>query len=349
MGTSIVMEGQDTPALKIVLGDDKDVAYRSRGKLLPEDQQSTEPHIIRTFANLSLAARDERRKNKIMEPMPGVTRPECVDYDAYLVCDVEATCEDGAGYTFPNEIIELPITMLRWRKCEPRRTLKKILNEWELYVHAEFHTYVQPTWNKTLSKYCEDLTGISQAQVDRAPSWREALKLLSDWVLAHGIQGKGKLKSCFITDGPWDLRDFVPKTCWINGVSVPPMMTERYIDLRLCAATYFKIQPKLDSARALRIPHRKPDRMDVPSLLDALGLPPFEGRQHSGRADTRNTARVVMGFADIGWILIPTLHELPRSIPNNRWPWQSRSRSRHIIWPVTTSTAHAGQAPTARM
>ena len=89
--------------------------------------------------------------------------------------------------------------------------------------------------------------------------------------------------------------------------------------------------------------------LSIPRQLHALGLEPFEGRQHSGidvsrssrptlralpavapadrtavlcstRQDTRNISRLVVELARRGWKLEPNT---PIN-PNRRWPWMGK-------------------------
>lgn len=39
-------------------------------------------------------------------------------FDYYLFFDVEATCEEGGGFTFPNEIIEFPVVLVDGKTFE---------------------------------------------------------------------------------------------------------------------------------------------------------------------------------------------------------------------------------------
>ncbi|EEB86870.1 hypothetical protein MPER_16022, partial [Moniliophthora perniciosa FA553] len=35
--------------------------------------------------------------------------------DAFLVVDFEGTCEEGSDFNYPNEIIELPVSLMMWK------------------------------------------------------------------------------------------------------------------------------------------------------------------------------------------------------------------------------------------
>ncbi|KAI9499028.1 hypothetical protein BDB00DRAFT_783628 [Zychaea mexicana] len=70
-------------------------------------------------------------------------------FDYYLFFDVEATCEEGGSFEYPNEIIEFPIVLVDGRTFE---------------IVDEFRSYVKPGTNPILSDYCIKLTGIDQVR-----------------------------------------------------------------------------------------------------------------------------------------------------------------------------------------
>jgi len=60
--------------------------------------------------------------------------------------------------------------------------------------------------------------------------------------------------------------------------------------------------------------------MGIPLQLEALSLPSFEGRQHSGIDDARNIARIVAELARRGVCLEPNCVVDPR----RRWHWMGK-------------------------
>ncbi|KAG2364479.1 ribonuclease H-like domain-containing protein [Suillus spraguei] len=205
-------------------------------------------------------------------------------YDAFLVLDVEATCKEGTGFDWPNEIIEWPVCLMRWKdKSDQGKAC-------QLEIVDEFRSFVKPTWRPQLSQFCMDLTGITQAQVNSAPTFQKVLRMFASFLASHGLidpkSGRSIQRFCWCSDGPFDIRDFVVKQCFISKSS-----TRSHI-------------------RSLNIPQQ----------LQALGLPAFQGRLHSGIDDTRNIARVVTELACRGVRLEPKT-----SInPNRRWNWMGK-------------------------
>jgi len=253
-----------------------------------------------------------RNANTKVTATPGTPSIEPVKqpYDAFLVLDVEATCIKGSGFDWPNEIIEFPICLLRW-------TDKSVGGQpGHLEVVDEFRSFVKPTWRPQLSEFCTNLTGITQSQIDRAPHFPKVLEMLSAFLVKHNLidphTGKRLVRFCWCSDGPFDIRDFVVKQCHISKVSMPDWMGD-VIDVRIGVATFMNTQNgdiKSSSSRRCR-------SLNITSQLKVLGLPPFQGRRHSGIDDTRNIARIVIELARRG----VRLESNTRINRKRRWAW----------------------------
>ncbi|KAL7751084.1 hypothetical protein RI367_003664 [Sorochytrium milnesiophthora] len=226
----------------------------------------------------------------------------------YLVVDVEATCVEEVRFDYPNEIIEFPCILL------DAATGDKI---------DEYHAFVKPKVNTQLSPYCRQLTGIQQSDIDKAPLFADMLADFEEWLCKHELllpAGAGEsaeytrnpLKSfCFVTDGPWDLRDFVQKTCIANDLERPWYLCS-VVDLR----KYF--------LRTVKHGDRD-ERTSLDGMLQHLGMS-FEGRAHSGADDTHNIARIVQALVKRGytmtdnWVLVRrTKSSVPPNIRAQKW------------------------------
>lgn len=84
-----------------------------------------------------------------------------------VVIDVEATCWKKGVFSRKKETIEIGAVLL---------LLDRAHAEW-----PEFQTFVRPLRLPRLSSFCRELTGISQENVDAAPSFPEALRLFLEW------------------------------------------------------------------------------------------------------------------------------------------------------------------------
>jgi inhibitor of KinA sporulation pathway (predicted exonuclease) len=104
----------------------------------------------------------------------------------YLVIDLEATCDDqGTIPRHETEIIEIGAVLCDGQTLEPRE---------------EFQTFVKPHKHPKLTEFCTRLTSITQADVEHAPRFSEAIA-----ALARFIDGRDIL---FCSWGDYDRNQF---------------------------------------------------------------------------------------------------------------------------------------------
>jgi inhibitor of KinA sporulation pathway (predicted exonuclease) len=84
-----------------------------------------------------------------------------------VVVDVEATCWKKGVFSRKKETIEIGAVLL---------LLERDRSKW-----PEFQTFVRPLRLPRLSSFCRELTGITQENVDTAPTFPEALRLFLEW------------------------------------------------------------------------------------------------------------------------------------------------------------------------
>jgi inhibitor of KinA sporulation pathway (predicted exonuclease) len=84
-----------------------------------------------------------------------------------VVVDVEATCWKKGVFSRKKETIEIGAVLL--------------LPDHDQSQWPEFQTFVRPRRLPHLSSFCRELTGITQQNVDAAPSFPEALRLFLEW------------------------------------------------------------------------------------------------------------------------------------------------------------------------
>ena len=166
--------------------------------------------------------------------------------------------------------------------------------------------------------------------MDTAPTFPEVLQDFRKFLEEHGLldeSGHRLARFCFCSDGPYDIRDFVVKQCFISKVSSVELRLRTLADCGVLRRPTTDPSPHLaqlgrhgrtqssggvpqhhhrgrsgtatgESAVAALPPSNKllltattqvgafplPKRMtfSIPRQLHALGLEPFEGRQHSG-------------------------------------------------------------------
>ncbi|OCH95630.1 hypothetical protein OBBRIDRAFT_809778 [Obba rivulosa] len=260
-------------------------------------------------------------------------------YDAFLVLDVEATCiEGGTCFEYPNEIIantdcrqEWPVCLLRWKNKNSKGEADT------LEIVDEFRSFVRPTWRPQLSDFCKRLTGITQGQVNSAPTFPQVMKTFEEFMIRNGLidaeTGRRLVRFCWCCDGPWDIRDFVVKQCFMSKMQMPAWIQGEMLNVRRvvsegCTSTMRRQTPQNGRRNAVRrllcdagaFPLPKRISLTISQQLQVLDLPPFEGRQHSGIDDTRNITRIVIEIARRGMVLRPNT----AINPNRRWPWMGK-------------------------
>lgn len=72
-----------------------------------------------------------------------------------------------------------------------------------------------------------------QSQVDNAPLFPEALIKLEAFLVTNGLidamTGQPLVRFCWCSDGPFDIRDFVVKQCFISKVGVNLLICRPYL------------------------------------------------------------------------------------------------------------------------
>ena len=82
----------------------------------------------------------------------------------------------------------------------------------------------------------------------------------------------------FITDGPWDIQNFVTDQCKYSNMEVPAYFSD-YINLRKLWKDFYR--------------QKKTSKPNISRMLHDFDLS-FEGREHSGLDDSRNIGRIVL-------------------------------------------------------
>jgi hypothetical protein len=190
--------------------------------------------------------------------------PPPLPFPYLCVCDVEATCAEFDKH-YVHEIIEFPVVVVDLEAGE---------------VVDEFHSYVRPTVNTTLSTFCHELTGIKQEQVDAAPTLSEVLHAFEAWRLEREwLQyGEERKDFAFAADGPWDLRFFLHGECYRKGIAKPAYF-DKWVNIKQVRTPP---QPPRSSARVTL--HPAP-----PCVRSRTGLPTRDSRATRSSSPTFTT------------------------------------------------------------
>jgi len=175
------------------------------------------------------------------------------------VIDVEATCWNGQPPPGSvSEIIEIGLTVV---DVTARRRVSR------------HRVLVRPT-RSTVSGFCTELTGLTQAEVNRGVTFAEACRIL--------VEEHGAGERPWTSWGEYDRRQFVRQSR-ADAVACPfGYPTGR---------THTNAKAVFAAAHGLR---RKPG---MSQALQIAGLP-LEGRHHRGEDDAWNIAALVLDLLD---------------------------------------------------
>jgi len=188
-------------------------------------------------------------------------------FQYYLVLDFESTCQEGTKID-PQEIIEFPCLLIR----SP-----------DFVLVDQFHEYIRPVAHPVLTKFCTDLTGITQDMIQDKDTFPDVLSRFVSWYNSHHLSPSN---SSFVTCGQWDLVTMLPEQCRYSGQTVPSMLdvgsSGEFVNIKL---TYQTTTGKYGKG--------------LMAMQNHLGLK-FEGRLHSGIDDCRNIWFVMKSLVDRG-------------------------------------------------
>lgn len=174
------------------------------------------------------------------------------------VLDFEATCLEDK-LIFNQEIIEFPSILFKFEEGQ----LTKI---------SEFQEYVKPFYNPKLSKYCINLTGITQDIVDKADIFGNVYKRHYLWIRKYVEQNDLLI---FVTVGHWDLATMLPSELKLKNMDKYYSIYKTYINISYDFTCFYGVK-----ARGMK------------NMLEILKIE-LTGKHHSGIDDCRNTAKIL--------------------------------------------------------
>jgi len=186
----------------------------------------------------------------------------------YCVLDFEATCWQDPTMKSQTEIIEFPSLLI----CHDT-----YLNTCDII--SEFHEYCRPVLNPKLSEFCTKLTGITQAQVDRAATFPEVYTRHTKWLRVNTPAGTTpKIVTC----GGWDIKTMLP------------LELARYPTLPVYHPykQYVNIKKEFEACYGKFVG-------GMYNMLRALKMT-LDGQHHSGIDDTRNITKILIRMLSDG-------------------------------------------------
>lgn len=168
----------------------------------------------------------------------------------YIVFDLECTCWLGSPPHNRQEIIEIGAVFI---------------NDYG-EVEDFFSEFVRPVVNPLISKFCTELTGITQSQVNRAKEFRDVVERFKDWV------NVGQEEYVLLSWGGFDKR-MLASDCELHRLDWA--WTEKHADLKKQYQRFKKLK-------------------NQPGLLKSVEREGFvfEGTNHRAIDDAKNTAKI---------------------------------------------------------
>jgi inhibitor of KinA sporulation pathway (predicted exonuclease) len=185
------------------------------------------------------------------------------NFKTITVIDLEATCWDDDEYQKKHsEIIEIGLAVINIKEEQIKQVKsiyvipEKLINERKSGVS----TY------KAISDYCINLTGITESKLLKQG---KTLKAASAEIMKHYPYSK-----TWMSWGYYD-KSFLEKECIRKHVTFP---FSKYTHMN--ASLLYSLINKNKKGTGLK------------KAMDKLGIP-FDGKQHSGKDDAYNTAKVI--------------------------------------------------------
>ncbi|CAF0741569.1 unnamed protein product [Brachionus calyciflorus] len=266
-GTSAEILLKPTEHKKNTKKDFSHPVYKKISKINGKINDMDEDDLVKSLNELSLDSTGKKevlvKRLKSHYKEQNVKVEKC-KFDFIGVIDFEATCTEVQTKNYPHEIIEFPIVLIDMKT---------------LTIVDCFSSYCRPIINPKLTKFCTELTGIKQEQVDIADDFKVVLEKVEHWIESREL-GK-KYKFGIATDGPWDMQNFLNLQCFHSNIPYPKW-AKKWIDVRKLFSNWLGVR-----------------RCNISRMLDFYEYE-FEGNQHCGLDDAKNIARILIRLAKDG-------------------------------------------------
>lgn len=253
--------------------------FDSRGSPI-QDTASKAPVSMSGSANSSIVQVSSLAKQPKQQKQPkqaATKAPESRSLVAkvthFCVLDFEKTCEDrekDAAWG-PQEIIEFPSVLLARSPVG---------------VVGQFESYVKATVNPALTKFCTELTGITQDRVNVAAGLKEVLGRHNKWLRENVPQEEDCI---FVSCGDMDLKTSLPEDPNIEKTELPA-----------CYQRWLNIKKEFGLFYTKWYTKKGKQPRNMTEMLERLDIT-LEGHHHSGIDDCRNIAKVLERMIAEGW------------------------------------------------
>jgi inhibitor of KinA sporulation pathway (predicted exonuclease) len=186
-------------------------------------------------------------------------------YNGYILMDLESTCWDVQN--------PMATDLDRHRQKEEMEITEigAVKTDANFNIIDKFTMFVQPILNPTLSKFCTDLTSITQQDVNNASKFPYVYRKFKTWT--ERLNGQRGMPTLFLAWGDYDHRE-MEKNCKLHNMGCC-INEGNYMNAKYLFKLYMGRKGK-----------------GLQTEIQKAGLT-FEGRPHRGIDDSINTARLL--------------------------------------------------------
>lgn len=170
------------------------------------------------------------------------------NYQYFLIVDLEATCCDRKSIPRQEmEIIEIGAVIVEVK---------------ELKIISEFQTFIKPIRHPILTDFCQELTTITQEQINSAPSYLQAIALFEEWLSTYS-------NFVFGSWGDYDRKQF-EQDCQFHQVAYP--IASEHINLKKLFSTTQELKSKYGMKQALQLAKIELEGVHHRGIDDAINI-----------------------------------------------------------------------------
>ena len=140
-------------------------------------------------------------------------------------------------------------------------------------------TAQKPIHNPILTDFCKELTAITQEEVNNGIEFKQALRNHMEWLMEHGVDMENLI---FTTCGRWDLKTALPNNLKLFNLERAGKYYKKIINIKDEYKKFYKFKT-----------------INLVEMLEKINEG-FDGRLHSGLADTRAVGKLFARMVNDG-------------------------------------------------
>jgi inhibitor of KinA sporulation pathway (predicted exonuclease) len=205
-----------------------------------------------------------QKKNDKLKSLNDKLKSLNTNFKYVIILDFEANCSNS-NPPVGLEIIEFPCVVYNLETNTIDRTL-------------DFSYFCKI--NTPLTKFCTELTSITQQMSDSGDTLKNTLKLHQQWMIVNNFIDN----SLFVTCGDWDLKTALPTNAKLLNLDYASYL-KKWCNIKIIYEEFYKEKP-----------------YGMKNMLEKLNIN-LEGTHHRGIDDCANIAKICKKIVDSGYHL----------------------------------------------